>query len=262
MKSPLPPPPFSDQRPTLPPLSFLQQSLLQGHLSDVLPGPSSLFSQANYNASPPMLQAPLKLREPAAFPPVTQIALPQQQLPLRSQNANSHVYHAPADLHLRGDSRPRLGLKRPYELAMHDSDRLFWPKTISQSITDRLVRDFSGPTSIPPPISPYGDIKPEGFPRPIGHARSTRSSLSESSTQSTNLQPFSTVGYVPQIPGPRSVRSSAPNSRFSLHIRQQPRAARAGPDGKDRRCVSFRTKEVCRNELTPTGPLIRHRSCS
>ena len=40
---------------------------------------------------------------------------------------------------------------------------------------------------------------------------------------------------------PQSVATNVPDTlnvtRFSLHIRQQPRAARAGPDGKDRRTI-------------------------
>lgn len=58
---------------------------------------------------------------------------------------------------------------------------------------------------------------------------------------STNPESISSVqsilgGMQRQQPLPRAPLLPAVNAgRYTLHLRQQPRAARAGPDGKDRR---------------------------
>lgn len=57
---------------------------------------------------------------------------------------------------------------------------------------------------------------------------------------STNPESISSVhsilGGMQRPPAPRAPPLPAVNAgRYTLHLRQQPRAARAGPDGKDRR---------------------------
>lgn len=95
----------------------------------------------------------------------------------------------------------------------------------------RLPPPLTIPT--PTPIAPRNT-----FTQNVLGPRSSQSSTSNAST------PSSTTASVP-LPGHASAYSRAPSeissntftSRCSLHIRQEPRAARAGPDGKDRRNI-------------------------
>ncbi len=94
-------------------------------------------------------------------------------------------------------------------------------------------------SDVPPMFSPLRAENATDYPRSLlpPYTAPTRSPSSMVSTPSSVEpgtyrlgHPWVTSRHALPVPEP-------PGSRFRLHVRQQPRAARAGPDGKDRRTI-------------------------
>lgn len=92
------------------------------------------------------------------------------------------------------------------------------------------------------PSRPYAHYNPSTMPNPGKRPRSPTSTYSNTTGTAYGIshstpQPGRT-GPRPDITTSHIVApTSIPKERFKLHLRQQPRAARAGPDGKDRRTI-------------------------
>ncbi|EXJ95232.1 hypothetical protein A1O1_00352 [Capronia coronata CBS 617.96] len=87
-------------------------------------------------------------------------------------------------------------------------------------------------------VPSFGPLVGRPLEQPIYPQSSSRSSLSDASTTVGGQRAFAPL-EPPRVEAPTDA-SNAPDEparRCHLYIRQQPRAARAGPDGKDRRAI-------------------------
>ncbi|ETN39375.1 uncharacterized protein HMPREF1541_05598 [Cyphellophora europaea CBS 101466] len=208
----------SASQPTLPPLS---QFPLQ-------PGPP--YGSSSYTA-PPLYQqsalhhAPLHPYHATgayqSFPPSSGVVsrCPNQPSLRIGETESAAVANPGVSPSSRGPLA--IPLKRPYDLAEERQDD---SENVHRS--GRHPRLPGEATSSQQPH--FGDTS---------ESRIFMSSTSVSSTSTPTTASYQTLGTGPWSAG-QSVASISPRAtRFSLRIRQQPRAARAGPDGKDRRPI-------------------------
>lgn len=101
------------------------------------------------------------------------------------------------------------------------------PRYASNSVTMEGMWKLNGIRS----LNTDSNITNTSIPAQSPPADFANTVISRSSTGITSMQ----EAY--DVPAELSSDKVVPDSRWKLHIRQQPRAARAGPDGKDRRSV-------------------------
>jgi len=222
--------PFLTQdRLTLPPLVRLHSLYPIEGSGPPLPSPAGSFAHSGHNASPSAsFRANSWIQNPT---PVLTVQRHPHDLPLRHSDAG--LYPTDAQPSPIGSSHGHNVLKRPYDAIRSGDERLGLISRGTSYLTESRPSRYQAPVITPLPPDPRD---PTLRVLPIPFAPSARSSLSDASTPAGTLTSHPPTGQTGAFSRTHSISSASSNShRCSLFIRQQPRAARAGPDGKDRR---------------------------